>query len=154
MNSTDWRREIMAAKANPRSIGVEGPFIPSTPMGTRRMAKLLVALEDEGYGWRIVAGIRGWLEAKATGRPDPTSAPTRSKYRRIIKGLELDPGPFPRRRESGVELVQAALVEVTGAAQKRARAQAREAIRALAPIMYLPSGSPETAPTAPLSDVA
>lgn len=144
----------MATKVNPRSIGVEGPFIPSDPVAARRMGRLLEALETEGYAWRQIAGIRAWLEAKAVGRPDPTSVPTWSRYRKIIGELKLDPGP-KRRQSTNVdrEAVELALVR-NGHPRSRARAAAKEAIRALAPIMYLPSSSPVAASTDPLAAVA
>ena len=133
----------MTAKVNPRSVRDEGPFIPSDPVAARRMAKLLETLEADGHAWRMVAGVRAWLEAKAAGRPDPTSSETRARYRKIIRELKIDPGPAKGRRSTS-EGVELALVQATGAPRSRARAVAKEAIRALAPIMYLPAASPET----------
>lgn len=141
----------MAAKVNPRSIGVEGPFIPSDPMGARRMARLLDALEASGSAPRQVAYIKTWLEAKAAGKPDPTSAPTRARYRKIIRELAIDPGPSKgRRTTSGQTAVEIAL-QATGAPRSRA---AKEAIRALAPIMYLRASASETGSDDDLTAVA
>jgi hypothetical protein len=128
----------MATKVNPRSIGVEGPFIPSDPVAARRMAKLLEALEAEGCAPRQVAYMRAWLEAKAAGRPDQISGDTKARYRKIIRELNLDPGPARGRRTTAEGKVELAIVEATGVPRSRARAAAREAIKmAIAPIMYL-----------------
>jgi len=145
----------MATKVNPRSIGDEGPFIPTDPVAARRMARLLEALEASGESWRTVGGVEKWLRAKAAGRPDPTSSVTRAKYRRLIRELNIDPGPKGRRQSTNVdrEAVELALVQ-NGHPRSRARAAAREAIRALAPIMYLPAFDAETGAADPLSDVA
>ncbi|HUC37015.1 MAG TPA: hypothetical protein VMR97_07825 [Acidimicrobiales bacterium] len=117
----------MTVKVNPRSIGVEGPFIPSDQAAERRMRRLLEELEKAGYGWRIVAGVRGWLEAKGNGY-DPASGQTRTRYRKIIASLELSPAPKngTRRNGSVVRALEQSLVEA-GVERGRAKKAALSA---------------------------
>jgi len=82
---------MKAGKINPRSIGVEGPFI-STDVVV--LADLKNALLEAGEPPSVGNGIVGWLIDKAVGNPDLTSATTRSRYRRTLQAL-VDAGYHP-----------------------------------------------------------
>jgi hypothetical protein len=152
-------------RPDPRSITVEGPFIPFDTQARGRMELMLDSLDVPRY---VAAGVRGWLEDKAAGRPDATAATTRARYRRLIaespvNGNDPDVAPVVRVERAETRRIAKAL-ESAGVPHARAL----EAARALAnghqavasgrsapdvrggqpraPIMYLgPHGLPEAA---------
>lgn len=79
----------------------EADYLPADLGDLVELRRRLVAA---GHPAHVVAGVIGWLVAKSAGDIDPTSAPTRSKYRKILAELELDDGP---RRGRRLEVVSA-----------------------------------------------
>ena len=87
------RCDTIRSVLNPQSItDVERPWLPVDARGERRLIRLKRLLADAGYGWGAIGGLEGWLRAKAEGRRDSATSPTRANYRRMIRTLgEVDP---------------------------------------------------------------
>jgi hypothetical protein len=80
---------------NPRSVTVEGPWLP-TRGHEGRLRVLEAELEARGVGWQVIEAMSGWLRRKAGGRPDPTEAKTRARYRKLLAELvDVDPDTEP-----------------------------------------------------------
>ena len=93
------RRIIRAMAAapltiNPRSIQNEGRIVLVDGLTAAQLGELSDLLHEAGHPPSLVYGLLGWLAAKAAGRPDRTSAPTRARYRRIL--AEFDPATLNR----------------------------------------------------------
>ena len=132
-----WTRNGDAV--NPRSLGVEAAWIPVEMDQVVALLKVLIPR----YGFSQASGLTTWLQMKALGERDATTAPTRSGYRRILAELEAEGikppeptgGTLIRR---GVEALAATGVEGVGAkASEMARA------RALMAESFAAAGTPE-----------
>ena len=77
---------------NRRGLRNEAAFLPTS---VEDLAELRRRIVDAGHPAQTASGIVGWLVAKTAGDPDPTSAPTRSQYRKILAELEPLHGPDP-----------------------------------------------------------
>jgi hypothetical protein len=124
-----WTRPTPEA-VNPRSIGVEGPWIPVEYDQLDAIAELV----EERYGYALAAGIAHWLRKKAMGRPDTSHPNSRTGYRKVIRELEVA-GIQPPQPTGGVRIRQGvealAATGVDGIGEKaeelvRARAMAAE----------------------------
>jgi len=81
-----------------RDLRIERHYLPSS---IDELSELRQRVLDLGEPEPTANGLIGWLVAKASGEVDASSAPTRSKYRRILARLdELDPAG-PGRRTGG-----------------------------------------------------
>src|SRR5437879_2604324 len=74
--------------------------------GPRTERYLLELGREEGHPSQVVLGLIGWVASKAHGLPDESSAPTRSRYRKILaelnaRGLAPEPGNGRARRRAG-----------------------------------------------------
>lgn len=56
------------------------------------------AMADLGHGPQVRQGVIGWLLVKRQGLRDSSSAPTRSRYRKILASVQSSYRPAPRRR--------------------------------------------------------
>lgn len=74
---------------NVRALRDEASWLPRT-LGETTVARR--ALLAAGQPPAVADAIVGWLVAKAVGDPDLTAAPTRARYRKILRNLEA-PGP-------------------------------------------------------------
>ena len=74
---------------------VEKDFVPET---LEDVLALQRAIEASGYSHEDALRIPGWILRKNAGE-DRISAPTRARYRRILRALNGNyPGPRPRKR--------------------------------------------------------
>lgn len=71
---------------NIRALRNEADHLPASLEDAAAVRRSLI---DAGQTPQVADGIVGWLVAKATGEPDYTSAPTRSRYRRILATLPV-----------------------------------------------------------------
>ena len=102
---------------NPRSLGNEAPFVSLDVIALADVKAELIAM---GSSPAEASGVVGWLIDKAAGNPDITSAPTRSRYRKLLAELDQpEPRPRPRRGRSdagNVTYLPSALVGAGAAA--------------------------------------
>jgi hypothetical protein len=111
---------------NPRSLGVEAAWIPVEYDQLDAFAEIA----EKHFGFAQASGLANWLRKKAMGRPDPTTQPTRSRYRKLLQQLEelgeTPPKPTGGQRiQQGVESLMATGVEGIGSkAEELARAKA------------------------------
>jgi hypothetical protein len=91
VTDTTDRRDVTAA---------ERPWLASIDT-LRGLEELRRRLVSAGHPPSLAAGLVAWLNAKKHGSPDDTSAPTRSRYRRILAQMG-DPSPpgFSRQRST------------------------------------------------------
>jgi hypothetical protein len=76
--------------------------------------------EAEGHPPQVAKGLGMWLVEKALGLPDKTSAPTRSRYRKILASLEAAGHPPPAHRQAGAATLGMLLTVGLAAAVSRA----------------------------------
>lgn len=122
-----------------KDLMIEGAFLPSSVEDLidlrDRVVELIAAGDVDGIkpsGADAVAnGITGWLVAKAAGQTDTLSAPTRSRYRKVLAALgDADDGA---RAQAGFATAGMA----TALATVTTLAAARPGVAlALAPIIY------------------
>jgi hypothetical protein len=124
---------------HPRSIQNEAEHLPAT---VSDLAELTESITAAGYTSAEALGLAGWLARKAAGMSDPTTAPTRAKYRRILAQLDGTEPPRPGfddryRREAGYFRPRSAgrLSAAAGAASMLAAAGHPVAALVAAPII-------------------
>ena len=71
------------------SIRGESAFLPIRSV--QQLTALREAIIDAGESPATAAGIVGWLLVKNAGEPDELAGTTRSRYRKILAGIEASP---------------------------------------------------------------
>lgn len=91
----------MTAAVNPRSItDAEKPWLDGG-LSTANIAYIQDQARRLGHSEPIVLGLGGWLIVKATGGEDKTAAPTRARYRKILRQLNDEAYPGGTGGRSG-----------------------------------------------------
>ncbi len=94
----------MASKVNERALRNEADWLPQTLSDVVCVRRSLL---DAGTRREMADPIVTWLILKASGEPDITSATTRSRYRKVLAGLE-SPLRSAQRSDSSNDVAKAA----------------------------------------------